>query len=253
MRKLELEIKAEREAEMSRITKNHKEELGHSIMELKSDEKSDHLVLLQNEITLAQNNSDGYFESNALHDSFDLRSSGTEVLSNLRRAIVNETSRMAQLKILHDWYNALAERETAKWGRGWERYYKMTPQEQINAETMKMKVLPEHFPEDTLPTAGRSIFFQGKFRDFADGLRSSLTEWKFMMRQNWISHGQYIQWIVKGAIFNLDQEEKKLIAWQILKEELDENTMAEIAVAVSHHLLKKQLGSTRDLHRFCNM
>ena len=200
----------------------------------------------------AMETSTGYFESKALHDQFDLRQQGNFVMAGLRQEIVNETMRIVQLRSNDEWYQALSASETAKWGRGWERNYQYPPDDKIRREAMDIRTLHDHFPEDGIPTAGKSIDFQGTFQDFEKGLRDSLTEWAFMERQDWISHTQYIQWIVRGSMTNVKKAENRLVAWNVLKEVLDENTLAEVTVTMGNNELIGRLGGAHMATHYMN-
>ena len=189
--------------------------------------------------------STGYFDSKSLHDQFDLHQQGNFVMSTLRKELVNETFRLAQQRSNTQWYKELAAQERGKWGRGWERNHKYSPEDQIRRETIDVTTLHDHFPEDGMPTAGKSIVFQGTFQDFEDGLRGCLQEWSFMEAQGWISHAQYLQWLVRGSITNVKEPEKKIIGWNILKEVLDENTFSEVVVVLGNNELLDFLGGEK--------
>jgi hypothetical protein len=203
------------------------------------------LKLLKTELKDAMESSTGYFDSKSLHDQFDLHQQGNFVMSTLRKELVNETFRLAQQRSNTQWYKELAAQERGKWGRGWERNHKYSPEDQIRRETIDVTTLHDHFPEDGMPTAGKSIVFQGTFQDFEDGLRGCLQEWSFMEAQGWISHAQYLQWLVRGSITNVKEPEKKIIGWNILKEVLDENTFSEVVVVLGNNELLDFLGGEK--------
>lgn len=248
------QIRLDEEAEKARLAASGRDSERHRLMRLSSDEP--HLTnryrLLTSEMKDAMETSTGYFESKALHDEFDLRQQGNFVMAGLRQEIVNETMRIVQMRSNDEWYQALGARETKKWGRGWERYYEYGPDEKIRREAMDIRTLYDHFPEDGIPTAGKSIDFQGTFQDFETGLRNSLEEWAFMEKQDWISHKQYIQWIVRGTMTNVKAPEKRLLAWNLLKEVLDENTLAEVTVTMGNNELIGRLGGAHMATHYMN-
>ena len=236
-----------RDDELAELDRNHaagKDDERHRLMKIKKNDPvvTKRLQLLHGELRDAMESSTGYFDSKSLHDQFDLHQQGTYVMSSLRKELINETLRLVQRRSNQTWYNELAEKESKKWGRGWERNHQYQPIEKIRREILEVHTLHDHFPEDGIPTAGKSITFQGTFQDFEQGLKDSLKEWKFMEAQGWISHKQYIQWIVRGTITNVKEPEKKLVSWNLLKEEMDENTFAEICVVLGNNELIERLG-----------
>ena len=220
-------------------------------------EKNDPVVtkrlnLLHTELQDAMESSTGYFDSKSLHDQFDLHQQGNYVMSSLRKELVNETLRLVQKRANTEWYTELSAKECKKWGRGWERNHKYSPEDQIRRDTLDVTTLHDHFPEDGMPTAGKSIVFQGTFQNFEKGLRDCLTEWSFMESQGWISHKQYLQWIVRGSITNVKEPEKKLAGWNLLKEVLDENTFAEVVVVLGNNELLEKLGGHNQAKHYLN-
>ena len=226
----------------------------HQMMIINDDDPivTKRLKLLNTEMKDAMESSTGYFDSKSLHDQFDLHQQGNFVMSTLRKELVNETLRLVQQRSNLKWYNELSEKETKKWGRGWERNHKYQGMDQIRRDTLGIKTLHDHFPEKGMPTAGKSIVFQGTFQDFEEGLRGCLTEWSFMEAQGWISHQQYLQWIVRGSITNVKEPEKKTVGWNLLKEILDENTLAEVVVVLGNNELVESLGGAKGVTHYLN-
>eukprot|EP00946_MAST-07B_sp_MAST-7B-sp1_P002303 g2303.t1 len=254
LRRAREQIRLDEEAERARRAAAGLDSERHRLMRVDPKEPivTKRYRLLMGEMKDAMETSTGYFESKALHDQFDMRQQGNFVMAGLRQQIVNETMRMVQLRSTKEWYEALSKQESAKWGRGWERNHQYPPDEKIRREAMDIRTLHDHFPEESMPTAGKSIDFQGTFQDFEDGLRSSLSEWAFMERQDWISHKQYIQWIVRGTLKNVKNPEKRLTAWNVLKEVLDENTLAEVTVAMGNNELIERLGGAHMATHYMN-
>lgn len=254
LRRAREQIRMDEEAESAKRAAAGLDSERHRLMRIDPKEKAvtSRYHMLTGEMKDAMETSTGYFESKALHDQFDLRQQGNFVMAGLRQEIVNETMRIVQLRSNDEWYQALSAAESAKWGRGWERNYQYPPDDKIRREAMDVRTLHDHFPEDGMPSAGKSIDFQGTFQDFEKGLRESLTEWAFMERQEWISHKQYIQWIVRGAMTNVKKAENRLVAWNMLKEVLDENTLAEVTVTMGNNELIGRLGGAHMATHFMN-
>ncbi len=210
------------------------------------------LKMLHEETVEAMGSSTGYFDSKTLHDHFDMRNpvSGNFVMSSLRDETTKETLRLAQRRRNVRWYRELSARERKKWGRRWEQNHKYSADDQIRRESIDVRTLHDHFPTDgngASAYAGKSMVFQGTFQDFEAGLRNSMAEWKFMHAQGWIGHAQYIQWIVRGAVTNVADEEKRIVGWNIVKELLDENTFAEVVVCLGNNEIVEVLGGRQRL------
>jgi len=226
----------------------------HALMKIGDNDPvvTQRLRLLHNELQDAMESSTGFFDSKSLHDNFDLHQQGTFVMSSLRQELINETLRLVQRRKNQAWYNDLAESQSNKWGGGWERNYKYSPEDQIRRDSLDVHTLHDHFPEQGMSNSGKSIVFQGTFQDFEEGMRGSLKEWSFMETQGWISHKQYIQWMVRGAITNVKDPEKKLVGWNLLREVLDENTFAEVSVVIGNNELIDMLGGQHMAQHYMN-
>tara|TARA_B100000780_G_scaffold270710_1_gene230842 strand:- start:168 stop:2585 length:2418 start_codon:yes stop_codon:yes gene_type:complete len=244
LKRAKQQIRDDELAELAKLKAAGKDTERHRLMKIDADDPvvTKRLELLHTELKDAMESSTGFFDSKSLHDQFDLHQQGTYVMSSLRKELVNETCRLVQHRSNKDWYDKIAAEESQKWGATWERNHKFGPEEQIRRDLLDVHTLHDHFPEEGMPTAGKSIVFQGTFQNFEDGLRDSLKEWSFMEAQGWISHKQYIQWIVRGAITNVNDPNKKLVGWNLLKELCDENTFAEVAVVLGNNELIDKLG-----------
>ncbi len=224
------------EAERQRDLYAQEESWRHDEMTIQDTEKTDRYRLISKEIDLAACHCVGLFHSKILYGSFDMRREGHIVMANLKEELVKENAFIVQRRDAEAAWAELSNKiETI-------RFYKETPDEKLAHEMISVSQRSDHFPERTLPKVGETIIWQGSLSEnFTEDLRSTVKEWLFMKNQGWISHVQFIQWVAKGLMENLDSFEKRETTWQVLKSDLDENTVAEVIVAFQNNVMMKKL------------
>jgi len=81
----------------------------------------------------------------------------------------------------------------------------------------------------------------------------TLEEWMFMKKQGWISHSQFLQWVSKGFMKNLNSFEKRQSVWKVLNDLFEPNLVAEIIVTFQNNdmLEKLSIASDASTYKYC--
>ena len=236
------------EQERQRQAYAEKESWRHKEMEIKPGEETERYKDIVEEIRLAQEWGGGLFHSEkVLHDTFDMRRKGHIVMARLKEELIKENAFIVQRRNAEkDWENLSFKLENI-------RFYKETPQEKLAHEMHDIPQRSVHFPNRTLPGAGDTIIWQGELStNFEKDVTSTLKEWMFMKKQGWISHSQFLQWISKGFMKNLNSFEKRQVVWKVLKELFEPNLIAEIIVTFQNNdMIKKMDMEPASTYKYC--
>jgi hypothetical protein len=189
-----------------------------------------------------------FYSEKVLHDKFDMRRQGHIVVARLKEELIKENAFIVQRRnVEKDWKELSYKLENI-------RFYKETPLETLAHEMHDIPQRSIHFPSRTLPSAGETIIWQGELStDFKKDVEATLKEWLFMKTQGWISHSQFLQWISKGFMKNLNSFEKRQVVWTVLNELFDPNLIAEIIVTFQNNELIKKLDlkSNASTYKYC--
>ena len=239
----------EDDRERQRQAYAEKESWRHKQMEIKPEEETQRYRDIVEEIKKAQSHCVGLFRSDkVLHDSFDMRKKGHIVMAGLKDALIKENAFIVQRR------NAEKAWKELSFKLDNIRFYKETPTEKLAHEMHDIPQRSVHFPERTLPGAGETIIWQGQLsQDFEKDVGHTLKEWMFMKKQGWISHSQFLQWVSKGFMKNLNSFEKRQIVWKVLNDLFEPNLVAEIIVTFQNNdmLEKLSLASDASTYKYC--
>ena len=223
-------------SEKQKMAYAQEESWRHEQMAIRPEEMTENYKLISKEIADASVHCVGLFESKVLHDSFDLRRVGHIVMASLKEELVKENAFIVQRRDAEGQWTVLKHKLDTI------RFYKEDANEKLAHEMHDIPQRSDHFPERTLPGAGDTIIWQGSLSEnFELDLIKTLKEWMFMKTQGWISHHQYVQWVAKGLMENLESFEKREICWQVLRRELDPNLVGEIIVAFQNNAMMRKL------------